>query len=155
MEKVQLGEVWAPSEKMQANRVEQQHEVRSWCHGSRSCCGNGSDVGENAGECLDDGKLIVAQIFKRGWGGMQESLDKCAGVSVGGACGAAGWDGAIVREKLDSFGDTFGAGPQNVDAVTSVVIRGGSKIPTVDTVGSPGETVAGCFIDNNAGAGGC
>ena len=107
------------------------------------------------GECLDGGKLIVAQSYKRGWNGMQDSLGKCTGSHGGGACGAAGWDRSIVREKLDSFGNTFSVGPQNVDAVTSVVIRGGSKIPTVDTVGSPGETVAGCFIDNNAGAGGC
>ena len=92
--------------------------------------------------------MIVAHSCKQGWSGIQESLGKCAGVSGGGACGASGWGGAIVRGKLDIFGDTFGAAPRNVDAVTSVVIRGGSKIPTVDTVGSPGETVAGCFIDN-------
>ena len=85
---------------------------------------------------------------------MQESLGECAGGSGGGACGAAGWDGAIVREKLDSFGDTFDAGPRNVDAVTTVVVRGGSKIPSVDTVGVPGATIARCFVDNDAGAGG-
>ena len=33
------------------------------------------------------------------------------------------------------FGDTFGAGPQNVDAVTPVVVRGRSEIPPIDTVG--------------------
>ena len=60
-----------------------------------------------------------------------------------------------MRGKLDSFGDTFGVGPRNVDAVISVVVRGGSKIPTIDTVGGPGVTVSGCFMDNNAGAGGC
>ena len=43
--------------------------------------------------------------------------------------------GAIMRVKLDSFGNTFGAGPRNVDAVTSVVVRVGSEIPTVNTVG--------------------
>ena len=63
--------------------------------------------------------------------------------------------GAIVREKLDSFGDTFGVGPRNVDALTSVVVRGGSVIPTIDTVGGPGATVAGCFMENDAGARGC
>ena len=60
-----------------------------------------------------------------------------------------------MREKLDSIGDTFGAGPQNVDAVTTVVFRGGSEIPTVDTVGGPGVTIAGCFVDKNACARGC
>ena len=60
-----------------------------------------------------------------------------------------------MREKLDSFGDTFGAGPRNVDAVTLVVVRGGSEIPTIDTVGVPGATVDGCFMENNAGGGGC
>ena len=69
---------------------------------------------------------------------MQESLGECAGGSGGGACGTAGWYGEIVREKLDSFGDTFGTGPGNVDAVTTVVVRGGYEIPTVDTVGGPG-----------------
>ena len=59
-----------------------------------------------------------------------------------------------MREKIYSFGDTFGAGPRNVDAVTSVVVRGGSEISTIDTVGGPGATVAGCFMKNVAGAGG-
>ena len=72
-----------------------------------------------------------------------------------GACGAAGWDGAIVREKIYSFGDTFGAGLRNLDAVTPVVVRGGSEIPTINTVGGPGATVAGCFVNNNTGDRGC
>ena len=99
--------------------------------------------------------MIVSQSCKRGWSGTQESLNKCAGGSDGGACGADVWDGAILIGKLDSFGDTFGAGPWNVDAVTSVVVRGESEIPAVDTVGGPGATVAGCFVDNGTGAGGC
>ena len=86
---------------------------------------------------------------------MQESLGECAGGSGDGACGTAGWDGAILRGKLDIFGDTFGAGPRNADAVTTVVVRGDSEIPNVDTVGGPGVTIAGCFINNNAGARGC
>ena len=60
-----------------------------------------------------------------------------------------------MRGKIDSFGDTFGAGPQNVDAMTTVVVRGGSEIPTFDTMGGPGATIGGCFIDNDVGAGGC
>ena len=72
----------------------------------------------------------------------------------GSTCGASGWDGAIVREKLHFFDNTFGAGPRNVDAVTSVVFRGGSKIPPIYNVGGTGAAVAGCFVDNNAGAGG-
>ena len=60
-----------------------------------------------------------------------------------------------MKEKLDSFGDTFGAGPQNVDAATTVVVRGRYEIPTVNTVGGPGMTIYGCFIDNDTGAGGC
>ena len=60
-----------------------------------------------------------------------------------------------MREKLNSFGDTFGAVPRDVDAVTSVVVRGGSEITTVNTVGSPGTTVSGCFVDSNVGARGC
>ena len=60
-----------------------------------------------------------------------------------------------MREKIDSFGDTFGAGLRNVDAVTSVVVRGGSEIPTTNTVGGPGAPVDGCLMDNIAGAGWC
>ena len=60
-----------------------------------------------------------------------------------------------MREKLYSFGDTFGPGLRNVDAVTSVVVRGGSKIPTIDTMGGPGATVSGCFMDDVADARGC
>ena len=70
----------------------------------------------------------------------------------GGTCGAAGLDGAIVREKLYSFGDMLGAGPRNVDAVTSVVVKGRSNIPPIDTVGGLGAAVARCFMDNDAGS---
>ena len=86
---------------------------------------------------------------------MQESLGECAGGSGDGAYGTAGWDGPIVREKIVSFSDTFGAGPQNVDAVTSVVVKGGYEIPTVDTVRGAGATISGFFVNNNAGVGGC
>ena len=60
-----------------------------------------------------------------------------------------------MREKLYIFGNTFGAGTQNVDAVTSVVVRGGSKVPPINTVGGPGAAVSGCFIDSDVGAGRC
>ena len=60
-----------------------------------------------------------------------------------------------MRERIYTFGDTFGVGPRNVDTVTSVVVRGGSKIPPINTVGVPGAEFSGCFMDNNAGAGGC
>ena len=59
-----------------------------------------------------------------------------------------------MRGKLYIFGDTFGAGPRNVYAVTLVVVRGGSEIPTIDTVGGPGAAVSGCFMDNDVGDGG-
>ena len=153
--KCSWGEVGHPRRRCRKIGLDSNRRCRSQCHGSRSCWGNGSDVGENAGECLDGGKLIVSQSYKRGWSGMQESLGECAGNSSGGACGAAGWDGEIVREKLDSFGDTFFAGPRNVDVVTTVVVRVRSEIPTVDTVGVPGATISGCFVDNDAGARGC
>ena len=107
------------------------------------------------GDCLDGSKLIAAQICKLGWGRMQESLGKCAGGSGDGVCGTAGCDGAIVRTILDSFGDMFGAGPRNVDAVTTVVVRVGSEIPTVDTVGEAGAMIAWCLVNNDAGARGC
>ena len=60
-----------------------------------------------------------------------------------------------MRETLDSFGDTFGESPRNVDVVTLVAVRGGSNIPTIDTVVAPDTTVAWCFMDNNTGARGC
>ena len=60
-----------------------------------------------------------------------------------------------MRGKLYIFGDTFGAGPWNVDAVTSVVVRGWSEIPTINTVRGSGATVARCFMGNDAGDGGC
>ena len=57
--------------------------------------------------------------------------------------------------KLYSFGDAFCAGMLNVDAVTSVVVRGGSEVPPIDTVGVPGAAVARCLMDNNSGYGRC
>ena len=60
-----------------------------------------------------------------------------------------------MRGKLYSFRDTFGAGMNNVDVVTSVVVRGGSEVPPIDTLGGSGSEVAGCFMDNDAGTGRC
>ena len=51
-----------------------------------------------------------------------------------------------MRENLYIFGDMFGTGPRNVDEVTYIVVRGGSKIPTIDTVWGLGATVVGCFM---------
>ena len=82
------------------------------------CWENGSYVGENSEDCLDGGKSIVSQSCKRGRSEIQESLGECAGSSGGGACGAAGWEREIMRDKLDSFGNTFSAVPWNVDVVT-------------------------------------
>ena len=60
-----------------------------------------------------------------------------------------------MREKLHSFGDAFCAGKWNVDAVTSVVVRGGSEVPPIDTMGCPGVAVARCLMDDDSGAGSC
>ena len=60
-----------------------------------------------------------------------------------------------MRRKIYSFGYTFGTGPQNVDAVTSVVVRGESEIPTINTVEGPVATVDRCYVDNDAVVGGC
>ena len=58
-----------------------------------------------------------------------------------------------MREKLYSFGDTFSAGTRNVDAVTLVVVRGGSGVTLIDTVEGPGAAVAGCFMEKDSGTG--
>ena len=60
-----------------------------------------------------------------------------------------------MREKLHSFGDEFCAGTWNVDAVTSVVVGGGSEVPSIDTVGGPGAAVSRCLMDYDLGAGRC
>ena len=60
-----------------------------------------------------------------------------------------------MREKLQSFGNAFCAGTWNVDAVTSVVVRGGSEVTSIDTVGGPGAAVVRCLIDYDLGAGRC
>ena len=52
-----------------------------------------------------------------------------------------------MREKFNSFGDAFCAGPWNVDAVTSVVVRGGSEVPSIDTVGGGGAAVVRYLMD--------
>ena len=60
-----------------------------------------------------------------------------------------------MREKLHSFGDALCAGTWNVYAVTSVVVGGGSKVPSIDTVGVPGAAVVRCIVDYDSGAGRC
>ena len=51
------------------------------------------------------------------------------------------------------FGDAFYAGTWNVDAMTSVVVRGGSEVPFIDTVGVPGAAVIRCLVYYDSGAG--
>ena len=60
-----------------------------------------------------------------------------------------------MRGKLHSFGDAFCTGMWNVDAVTSLVVRVGSELPSIDTVGGQGAAVAGCLVDDDLGAGRC
>ena len=60
-----------------------------------------------------------------------------------------------MRGKLQSFGDAFYTGTWNVDTVTLVVVRGGSKVPLIDTVGDPGAAVFRCLMDDDSGAGKC
>ena len=60
-----------------------------------------------------------------------------------------------MREKLHSFGDVFCVGKWNVDAVTLVVVRGGSKVLSIDTVGGPGAAVVRCLVYYDSGAGRC
>ena len=43
--------------------------------------------------------------------------------------------------ELHCFGDEFCAGTWNVDAVTLVVVRGGSEVLSIDTVGGPSTAV--------------
>ena len=63
---------------------------------------------------MDAVKIIVAHCSKRGWSGMEEGFSECTGGCGGGTCGEARLDGAIVRGKLYSLGDTFGAGSLNI-----------------------------------------
>ena len=60
-----------------------------------------------------------------------------------------------MRGKLHSFGDAFCTGTWNVDTVTSVVVRGGSQVPSINTVGDPGAEVARCLMDYDSGAERC
>ena len=60
-----------------------------------------------------------------------------------------------MKGKLHCFGDAFFAGTWNVDAVTSVVDRGRSQVPSIDTVGGLGAAVVRCLVDYNSGAGRC
>ena len=49
-------------------------------------------------------------------------------------------------EELHSLGDAFCAGIWNVDAVSSVVVRSGSGVTSIYTVGGPGAAVFGCLV---------
>ena len=59
------------------------------------------------------------------------------------------------RGKLHCFGDTFCAGMWNVDAVTLVVVRGGSKVLSIKTVGVSGAVVVRCLVYYNSHAWRC
>ena len=49
-------------------------------------------------------------------------------------------------EELYCFGDVFCASKWDVDAVSSIVVRGGSEVPSIYTVGGPGAAVVGCIV---------
>ena len=51
-----------------------------------------------------------------------------------------------MREELHSFGDAFCVRTWNLDAVTSVVVRGGSEVPSINTVGGEGAAVVRCLV---------
>ena len=57
--------------------------------------------------------------------------------------------------ELRCFDDAFCAGTWDVDAVASVVVRGGYKVPSVNTVGGPGAAVVGCLVYYNLRAWRC
>ena len=57
--------------------------------------------------------------------------------------------------KLHSFGDIFCTGTWNVDAVTSVVVWGGSEVPTINILGGAGAAVVRCLMDDDWGDGRC
>ena len=44
------------------------------------------------------------------------------------------------------FGDAFCTIAWDVDAMTSVVVRGGSEVPSIYTVGGPGAAVVGYLV---------
>ena len=48
--------------------------------------------------------------------------------------------------KLHCFGDALCAGTWNVDAVTLIVVRSRSEVPSIDTVGGPGAAVVRCLV---------
>ena len=60
-----------------------------------------------------------------------------------------------MREKLHSFGNAFCGGMWDVDAVTSVVVRGGSEVPSINTVGGAGAAVVRRLVEYDSGAGRC
>ena len=60
-----------------------------------------------------------------------------------------------MREKIHSFGDAFCVRTWNLDAVTSVVVRGGSEGTSIDTVGGPYAAVVRCLVYYESGAGRC
>ena len=66
------------------------------------------------------------------------------------------WIGvAIVGGKLHSFGDAFCAGTWNVDVVTLVVVRGRSKVTSINTVRGPGAAVVRCLMHDDSRAWRC
>ena len=61
----------------------------------------------------------------------------------------AGW------EKRNGVGDAFGFGLDDVDCVASVVLEGGSNVPSLCSMGIPRGAVGGEIVDEDFGAWGC
>ena len=56
----------------------------------------------------------------------------------------------MVREEIDSVGNSFGGGFGYIRAVTAIVVGGAIEIPAVYTMSGPGATSGWCFMDENA-----
>jgi hypothetical protein len=65
------------------------------------------------------------------------------------------WSGSVVGEPCEGVGDTLRTGVTCPDAIAAVMVEGGTQVPSMDGMGSPGAPGRGFFMDEDPDARRC
>jgi hypothetical protein len=109
-------------------------------HGSgcRDVVGRGGHGGKEGGkicECLVLGGIEGGERRRRGR--ILEGLDQVTGGGQGAVGGRSGGHGNAGREPRKGVSNVFGTCFGDPDAVATVMVQGGAKVPAFDSMGGP------------------
>jgi hypothetical protein len=125
-------------------------------HGSgcRDVVGRGGHGGKEGGkicECLVLGGVEGGERRRRGR--ILEGMDQVVGGGQGAVGGRCGRHGNAGREPGKGVSNAFGTCFGDPDAVATVMVQGGAKVPTFDSMGGPSFADGRLDMDKDASTG--